>query len=610
MRKNATGLSRKRIEVLKGFTAAFLILIFIPALSVAESGTRISYTLDATQPHTHLFRICLTVHEAKTPYIEFAMPAWIPGYNRSRNFARNVQDVEARDAAGCKLALVKLDHQTWRVAKGQNHTVKLSYKVYANNLHDINIAAHIDETHAFFNGAAVFMYVAGATDETASLKIVKPEEWRIATGLEETSEANTYIAESYDHLIDCPTEIGDFTRYDFIVEGKNHHLVFYGLADFDASFLIEDFEKIIRTCARIFGGLPYKHYTFIYHLTSRERRSGVEHGNSTAIIFNKQDFLARRKYDEFISVSAHEFFHLWNIKRIKPEGWGPFDYTRVPQTKSHWFTEGVTSYYTSLILARSGVWDEKMFLRDMAEKIQEFENKPGKKKMSLEEASWDVVLRSDNRRDTTISYYVKGALVAFMLDCEVRKKSKGQKSLDDVLRFLFDNYARNDRAYRNPELLRIINTVSGSDFSGFYASYISGKEGIPYQEFLQTLGLKLRIEEDKPLPYMGIETERTIGGGLRVSYVRPGSPAYDSGIDAGDVLLALNKRRITFTNWSDLLGQYAPGASICITLFHRDRLLEKKLILGGKRNVHYEIHEMESASLPQRRMRRSLLWKK
>jgi predicted metalloprotease with PDZ domain len=587
-----------------------LFFVLTPSPAIPESAFRIGYSIDTRLPHTHLFHIGLTVKNIKNPYLDLAMPAWIPGYNRNRNFARNVQEVIATDSRGYKLEVTKLDFQTWRVTRGEDPDIKLAYKVYANDLEDINISSHVDETHAFFNGAAVFMYVVGAKDEPVSLKILKPEEWKIATGLKSTSQADVFTADSYDQLIDCPTEIGNFTRYEFMVEGKRHSLVFYGLEEFDASFLIEDFSKFIRTCALLFGTLPYSQYMFIYHLTSRERRSGVEHGNSTAIIFNKQDFLARKKYDEFISVSAHEYFHLWNIKRIKPEGWGPFNYTKVAQTKSHWFTEGVTSYYTSLILVRSGVWDQTMFLKDMAAKIEEFENKPGKKMMSLEEASWDVVLRADNRRDTTVSYYIKGALVAFMLDCEIRKRTNGQKSLDDVLVFLDDNYAKKNRAYKNQDLLQIIGRISGSDFSDYYKDYIAGTEEIPYQEFLRTLGLKLRIEEDASKPWLGIESKESPGNCLQIEYVRPGSPAYESGIDAGDILLALNRRRITFDNWDDLLRQCRPGENIHISLFHRDRLLEKTVPLGKKRDIHYKIQEIDNVTPFQLQMRQSLFWKK
>lgn len=583
------------------------LLVMHPLAGVAKSTLKISYALDVHQPHTHLFKVTLTAENVATAYLDFALPAWLPGYNRTRNFARNVQELNAFDGNSHKLRVIKLDKQTWRVFKGKDSTVQLTYKVYANDLYDINIASHIDETHAFFNGAAVFLYVVGAENKPVVLTINKPKNWNIATGLEKAAQPDTFLADSYDQLIDCPTEIGEFAQFDMMVEGKPHHLVFYGLKNFEADTLKKDISRIVETCSKLFGGLPYKEYTFIYHLTDRERRSGVEHSNSTAISFNKKDFLAGRKYDQFISVTAHEFFHLWNIKRIKPEGWGPFDYTKVPHTKSHWFTEGITSYYTSLILVRAGIWSKEKFYQDIAAQISEFEHKPGKKMMSLEEASWNIVLKPDNARDTTISYYVKGAVVCFLLDCEIRKRTDNQKSLDDVLRYLNDFYAKKGRAYRNEELLQIVNKISGKDFSDFYGQFIAGTEDIPYQAFLQPAGLKLVITKEKPAPYLGIETQQDCNNFVKVKYVAPDSPAYECGIDAEDILLALNGQRLTFNHWRDLLNRYEDGEKIILTLFYRDRLIEKKVTLTKKSKRVFQIQEADNPSDNQLRLRLSLL---
>lgn len=579
-----------------------------------EDSLKISYVLDVHQPHTHLFKITLTVENVKTSYVDFAIPVWMPGYYRIRNFSRNIQELEAWDANSRQLRFTKLDHHTWRVFNEGESTVQLKYKVFANDLYHINIAGHIDETHAFFNGAAVFLYVVGEKNKPVKLTILKPENWKIATGLERSTRPHTFLADGYDQLIDCPTEIGDFAHFDIPVKGKPHHLVFYGLENMEAASIKriikrikKDIAKIVETCCNIFGDLPYEEYTFIYHLTERERRSGVEHANSTAISFNRKDFLAGRKYDQFISVTAHEFFHLWNIKRIRPEGWGPFDYSKIPLSKSHWFTEGVTSYYTSLILVRSGVWSKEEFYRDMAAKISEFEQKPGKRMMSLEECSWNIALRPDNARDTIISCYVKGAIVGFLLDCEIRRRTANQKSLDDVLRYLNQHYAKKDRAYKNQELLQVINEVSGSDFSGFFRRYITGTEDIPYQKFLQPAGLKLTMTEEDPAPYLGIETRQVHGSFVEVMYVVPDSPAYESGINSENILLALNGQRLTSGHWRDLLNLYQPGEKITITLFHRDRLSEKTITLAEKREPLFQIQDADNPSDDQLRLRTSLL---
>lgn len=582
-----------------------LTLLFNPLSFAAENELKISYLIDVNQPHTHLFKIKITVENVKTQYLDFSLPAWMPGYNRILNFARNVQEFQVHDGKQKRLKFEKLDKQTWRVYKGEDQAIEVNYKVYANNLRNVNIASHIDETHAFFNGAAVFLYIVGAKGKPVFLRIEKPKEWKIATGLESLSP-DTFRADSYDQLIDCPTEIGTFTKYDFAVAGIPHHIVIYGLEDFDASFLTSDVSKIVEACYGLFGELPYKNYTFIYHLTDRERRSGTEHANSTAIIFNKKDFHAGRKYDELLSVTAHEFFHLWNIKRIRPKGWGPFDYTKESYTKSHWFTEGITSYYTSLILVRAGLWSRDQFYQDMANKISVFESKPGKKLMSLVEASWNILARPDNMRDTIISYYIKGAVVGFMLDCEIRRRTANKKSLDHVLQHLNAHFAHKNKAYSKEELLQVINEISQSDINDFYQRYVDGTVDIPYDDFLRTAGLKLIITEEPPVPYLGIETQKTLDNSSKVEYVIPGSPAYESGIDADDILLALNNRRIYYDNYQDLLGQYKIGKSVTISLFHRDRMIEKRVTIGKQQETHYKIREVETPYHQQLQIRDSI----
>ncbi len=589
-------------------TIGLLTFFFSPQSSLAEDDLKISYLVDVNEPHTHLFKIKITVDNVGTRYLDFSMPAWMPGYNRILDFARNIQEFQAHDGRQEKLKFEKLDKQTWRVYKSKDRTIELEYKVYANNLQNINIASHIDETHAFFNGAAVFLYVVGAVEKPVELMIKKPEEWKIATGLERLSHY-TFKADNYDQLIDCPTEIGTFVEYDFTVEAIPHHIVIYGLGDFDASFIVNDVSKIVRACYDFFGELPYKEYTFIYHLTDRKRRSGVEHANSTAILFNKQDFYAGRKYDEFLTVTAHEFFHLWNIKRIRPQGWGPFDYTKESYTKSHWFTEGITSFYTGIILVRSGLWSRDKFYQDMADKISTFENKPGKKLMSLVEASWNILARPDNLRDATISYYIKGAVVGFMLDCEIRRRTANKKSLDHVLWHLNTHFAQKNKAYREEELLKIINDISQRDFNDFYQKFIAGTIDLPYNDFFRPVGIELTITEEQPVPYLGIETQKTFDNSLRVEHVIPGSPAYESGIDANDIILALNNRRIFFDNWQDFLGQLEIGEVISIALFHRDQMIEKKVKIGKKQKTRFQIREIEAPSL-QQQFRDSIFGKK
>lgn len=581
-------------------------LVVGSAFGGPASNPIITYTIDVRRPAGHMFDVCITVDGVTASTLDFSLPAWLPGYSKIQDFAKNVQEFMADDGTGKRLSFSKIDKQTWRVLRGTTYVIRASYRVFANNLQNINIAGHIDDTHAFFNGAAVFCYISGLADRPVTLRVLKPENWKVATGLEKTAEPDVFKASCYDNLVDCPTEIGMFSSYDFQIEGKPHHIALYGLKDFDAAFIVPDIARIVQACYELFGSLPYRDYTFIYHLIDRERRSGVEHANSTAIIFSQKDFLARRNYDDFLNVTAHEYFHLWNIKRIHPRGWGPFDYGREAYTKSHWFTEGMTSYYGGIILVRAGLWTREQFYRDMAAKFAATENATGKEWASLEDVSWNIWLKSDNPMQATVSYYQKGAVVGLMLDLEIRKRTSGVKSLDDVMRDLDRTFGSTDRAYENDELLHSINRVAGSDFSDFYAKYVRGTEDLPLNDFLSFAGLELVRVEDPPTADLGIEVQRTQENLVRIVNVVPGRTGSAAGLDVDDIVLALNNERVTPDGWADMMKQQKIDESVSLTLFRRDGLISRSMRVGQVQKVHYFIKETDSASADYATRRLSL----
>lgn len=581
-------------------------LVVGSAFGGPASNPIITYTIDVRRPVGHMFDVCITVDGVTASTLDFSLPAWLPGYSKIQDFAKNVQEFMADDGTGKRLSFSKIDKQTWRVSRGASDVIRASYRVFANSLLNLNIAGHIDETHAFFNGAAVFCYISGLADRPVTLRILKPEDWRIATGLEKTAEADVFRAGSYDVLIDCPTEVGAFTSYDFQIEGKPHRIAIYGLKDLDAAFIVPDLSKIVQACSGLFRGLPYRDYTFIYHLIDRDRRSGVEHANSTAIIFNRRDFHARKNYDDFLNVTAHEFLHLWNIKRIHPRGWGPFDYSREAYTKSHWFTEGMTSYYAGLVLVRAGLRTREQFYQDLAAKMAASENAAGKKLASLEDVSWNIWLKPDNTSQATVSYYEKGAIVGLMLDLDIRKRTSGAKSLDDVMRDLDRTFGSTGRAYENDQLIDSINRVAGSDYSDFYAKYVRGTEELPLNDFLSFAGLELVRVEDPPTADLGIEVQRTQENLVRIVNVVPGRTGSAAGLDVDDIVLALNNERVAPDDWADMMKRLKIDESVSLTLFRGDVLISKSIRVGQVQKVHYFIKEIDSASADYATRRLSL----
>lgn len=574
---------------------SFAAFICISAWPASPRGPKVAYTVDVQRTATHLITVGIKVDYFTKKEMILSMPAWLPGYNRIQDFARNVQEFAAEDGSGRSLRWDKTDKQTWRIDTAGASSVRVSYKVFANNLLNINVAAHADETHAFFNGAAIFCYLPEYIDRAVTLRVLKPADWEIATGLEAGDEDDQFRARSYDELVDCPTEIGPFVSYEFIAAGKRHRIAIYGLRDHDASYIVPDIARIVETCARIFGILPYKSYTFIYHLVDRDRRSGVEHANSTAMIINKRNFHARRDYDDFLDLTAHEYFHLWNIKRIHPRGWGPFNYSREAYTKSHWFTEGLTSYYAGLILVRAGLWTPERFYSQMAAHFTAHETCGGRDMMSLEEASWNNWLKPDNAADTTISYYEKGAVVGWMLDMEIRRRTGGLRSLDDVMRELDRTFGARGVAYVNEDLLHTIQEVAGSDFSAFYERWVESRGPLLLDEHLSPMGLVLARIEDPPAAGLGIDVERAPGDAVRVARTVPSGSGAEGGLEPGDLLLALNGTRVRFEDWQALLDRQVAGRGVRLDLYRGDDLISKTIAVEAIRKVRFLIREDPSA---------------
>lgn len=488
---------RRTLRILCGIL--FLLLSYLSdQVLAAEPPLRIEYVVDVRNSSAHLYDLSMTVHEVSSPHLDVALPAWLPGYNKIQNFARNLQEFKAWDGCGKILRFQKLDKQTWRIFREADSRIRIAYRIFANSPSNLNVCAHLDEMHAFFNGAAIFLYPIGLTQVPVRVSVVKPNAWRIATALRADSGVDRFLAPDYDSLIDRPMEIGAFREGCFEVDGIFHRLVFFGLDREPERRLLDDVRKIVLTCRSLFGSLPYERYVFIYHLTGRERRSGVEHADSTAIMLNRDDFLCGRGYDDFLMVTAHEYFHLWNIKRIRPKGWGPFDYGREAYTSSHWFTEGMTSYYTDLILVRAGLWSEERFFQDIASKWAAFSGAPGRELMSLAEASWDIWLQPDNAQDVTVSYYIKGAVVGLMLDLDIRNQTASLKSLDDVFRYLNVTFGDSGRPYRETDLLESVRTATGVDIQAKYERWVLGRGVPPLNESLAVAGLEV-IPTDGPV---------------------------------------------------------------------------------------------------------------
>jgi predicted metalloprotease with PDZ domain len=544
----------------------------------------LSYTIGTLNPHSHLYEVELLVEGISSETLDFVLPVWTPGSYMVREYSRHVQEFAAF-AGDTALTWRKLAKQTWQVTTEGASTLRISYKVYA---YDLTVrTSHLDGSHGFFNGATVFMYLPERQNEAITLNVVVPPNWHVSTGLEPIGELQqpeqriySFSAADYDELVDCPVECGTHRILSFEVDNKPHTIAIWGHGNEDDARLLADTKRIVETQSAMFGGLPYEHYTFILHLS--DSRGGLEHRNSVTNLLDRWCFGTARGYESFLALQSHEFFHVWNVKRIRAEPLGPFDYSQENYTRLLWAMEGVTSYYDKLLLVRSGLMTPSRFLETLASSILVLQSQPGRQIQSLETSSFDAWIKyyrpDENSANTSISYYLKGALVTLLLDMEILARTNGARSMDDVLRYLFETYPitgpgiPEEGAYR-----AAVEHIAGGDFSDFFQRYIVGTDELDYSHYLDLAGVELRWSYQRPRgdgsapAWLGLNLRRD-GGKLKVSSVRSDSPAYSAGIYANDEIVAFNNWRVDDQSFTERLSECKPGDEVTIALFRRDEL--------------------------------------
>ncbi len=546
----------------------------------------IRYEISMPHPHSHLYEVRMTIEDAP-PDLHVVLPAWTPGSYKIRDYARHVQDVRADTGA-----VDKVDKNTWRVSSQPGARVVLSYRVYADEL--TVRTSHLDSDHGFFNPSNVFFFVRGQLDRASHIKVVPPPGWKVTTALQALpGEENLFACPDYDTLVDSPFECGTHQVHAFQVNDTPHALAVFGRGNYDADLLVSDLETICKTASGLFRELPCPRYVFICHLPSNGR-GGLEHKDSTVVMAPRFGFRPRDKYEDFLALCAHEYFHLWNGKRMHPVGLGPFDYEREVHTRCLWVVEGFTSYYNDLLLARGGLIDARTFLKRAGKTWNGLLDTPGRRFQSLSESSFDTWIkyyqRSAHSTNSTVSYYEKGSLVAMLLDLEIRRTTQGQRSLDDVLRALWREYGRSEVSYPDDAVRRLAEEMAGQDMGGFFAAYVDGTEEMPLPEVLSHFGVRTVSEGDEESPpWLGVRT-RYEHGRLQVTEVVWDSPAFRDGLSAGDELLAIDGHRLTDAALRPRLAECKLGDTVTFTVFRDDvlRTVPVKLTERARQQVRFE----------------------
>jgi predicted metalloprotease with PDZ domain len=571
----------------------------------------IQYTIIPKNLAGHLFEVTVTVAAPADDGQVFALPAWIPGSYMIREFARNIVQIRA-ESNGKTVALTKLDKHTWRAAPVSG-SLTLQYEVYA---WDLSVrAAHLDQTHGFFNGTSVFLRVLGQEDLPHVVDIQRPLDaaaatWRVATAMPELGAKRygfgSYIASNYDELIDHPVEMGDFALGTFKAHGVPHDIVITGrVRNLDMARLQSDLKTLCETQIAFFEPrtkrAPMDRYVFLT-MAVGDGYGGLEHRASTALVCNRADLPTtvgpkfaepNEGYVKFLGLCSHEYFHTWNVKRIKPAAFAPYDLQAETYTPLLWLFEGFTSYYDDLLLLRSGLITEATYLKLLGKSIGGVLRGSGRTKQSVADSSfdaWSKYYRQDeNAPNAIVSYYGKGSLIALAFDLTIRAKTGGSKSLDDIMLALWQRYGHDfyptvGRGVTEAEVEALFDEVSGLKLKPMFERYVRGTDDLPLAKLYAPFGVKLTDERKNARPSLDASLGRD-GNDCKLSQVHEGGAAHMGGLSAGDVLVAVDGLRVTGTpnNVEALLSRFKVGDKVTVHAFRRDELMTFEVTLQGDR---------------------------
>lgn len=568
-------------------------VVFFIAASVSfgqKSEATMAFTVSMDQPSTHYYHVVFRCRGIKGETVDFKMPAWTPGYYRIMDFAKNVVRFHAEDGAGNTLAWEKITKNTWRVKSGEADSITVSYDVYA---FEKSVAdSFLDDSQGYISPACVFMHIAGQIRHPVTVTIKPYQNFsKISTGLDPAEgQPNTFFAPDFDVLYDCPIFVGNQEVFSFEVQGINHVVAIAKPDSFEREKLVSVLKRMVESAVALIGEIPYHHYTFIM---MGEGRGGLEHQNSMAVFSRVPNLDDPNNYKRWLSFIAHEFFHLYNVKAIRPIALGPFDYDKENYTNMLWVSEGITVYYQYLILNRAGFLSRDEFLERIQNIIRRYENVPGRLYQSATEASFDTWIqpffgRDGNAANTTISYYDKGAALGMLLDLKIRHETKNKKSLDDVMRTLYHKYYKEKkRGFTDREFREVCERVAGCPLPEIF-DYASTVKEIDYSKYLAYAGLGTERPRELPEPYFGADI-RERNGVLVISSVEWNSPASNAGLSAQDEIIALDSKRLSSKKINEILNSKMPSDKVCVLISRHDMIRELEVVLGKKSARRFKI---------------------
>ena len=563
-------------------------------LAAACAASDVAYTVSLDSPEQHLVQVEIVL--AAGPAVrELQLPVWNALY-QIRDFAQFVNWIRARDRAGNPLPIREISNSRWHLDGATDRAV-VEYQIYVDSFGPFG--AQLNSHHAFLNLAQILMYPIDASHAPMTVRFRHlPPGWNIATPLEARSDA--YWAADYDRLVDSPVEISNFRQYDFKESGAHFRLIIDAdPTDYDPAKIIANLREIVVAAVSWMNDRPFDAYTFFYHFPHGPAGGGMEHAYSTAIDLNAAT--VQRSLDSLNSVTAHEFFHLWNVKRIRPQTLEPIDYTKENCTRALWFSEGVTSTAEEIIQLRAGLIDEKQFLSHLGEEISELENRPAHLTQSAEDSSLDAWLEGLDyyrRPERSISYYNKGELLGFTLDLAIRNASHDHASLRELFQWMNANYAKKGRYFDDSNGVReAAEAVSHADLAWFFTKYVAGIEEIPWNDFLRYVGLRVN-QFTVTAPDPGFIASQNFDGPMSVIALRPGGEAERAGLQVGNIISEIQGKPATEES-NRQLAQMNPGDTLSIKIRSPGGERELHWKMAGRQEVSYQLKDLDGITPAQ-----------
>lgn len=600
----------------------------IAALAVLTSGNAIAagepvrYTVRFPAPITHYAEV-----EAQIPVnpgeasVDLFLPVWTPGSYLVREYARNLEDIRAFDPNGKALAVSKTRKNRWRVVTDGAGGVRLQYRVYAR---EMTVRTNwVDENFALLNGAATFISPVGGLNREYDVQLELPADWKLSiSGMQEVAP-NQFRAPDYDTLVDSPILAGSPTVHVFEVSGKKHYLVNQGETPrWDGARAARDAQKIVEENLKMWGELPYEKYVFFNLIT--DAGGGLEHKNSVCMMTGRYATRTRAGYLGWLDLVSHEYFHAWNVKRLRPVELGPFDYENENYTANLWVAEGVTNYYTGLNVRRAGLSNTAEYLgtnappterSGLSALIDALETTPGRFVQPLASSSYDAWIKEyrpdENSTNSSVSYYVKGAVAGWLIDAHIRHLTDGKKSLDDGMRLAYSRFS-GPHGYTTDDFVQVMSDVSGSDLKPWFRTLLESTAPVDYSEALSWFGLQFK-KSDPPKSdgrvkaWPGFQT-RANNGRLVISVIPRETPAAAAGFSVDDEILAIDNWRVAPEGWGQRLEQYAPGDTVEFLVSRRDHILRVPMKLGEEPGRKWLLEVDPHATQAQREHLAAWLW--